>query len=115
MGLGCSHSIEDDKHLVDFPFSSEGRVHPQLWDHLQSEWIPSAYFDRGMHTEGSQFRTVALMELVQRFHPEERWDAVILDCHDDYQGIISIDDILKYDLRLASQRRSATSPPPSSA
>ncbi len=105
LGMGCSHGGGDDSYLSDFPFSGEGRVHPQVFDHLRSEWIPSAYFDRGMHTKGSQFRTVALTELVRRFHPEDRWDAVLLNCHDDYQGIISIDDILEYDLRLALEMK----------
>ncbi len=108
LGQGCSHGSGDDSYLADFPFSGEGRVHPQVLGHLRSEWIPSAYFDRGMHTEGSQFRAVALTELVQRFHPEERWDAVLLNCHDDYQGIISIDDILKYDLRMALEMKLAS-------
>lgn len=107
LGMGCSHSHGDDSYLVDFPFSTKGRVHPQVLEHLRSEWVASAYFDRGMHYEGSQFRAVALLELVQRFHPEERWDAVLLNCHDDYQGIISIDDILKYDLRLALEMKLA--------
>lgn len=108
LGQGCSYSSGEDSYLDDFPFSSEGRVHPQVLEHLHTEWIPSAYFDRGMHTEGSQFRAVALAEMVQRFQPEERWDAVLLDCHDDYQGIISIDDILKYDLRLALEMKLAS-------
>jgi mono/diheme cytochrome c family protein len=107
LGQGCSHSSGEVSYLDDFPFSSEGRVHPQVLEHLHSEWIPSRYFDRGMHTEESQFRAVALSELVQRFHPEERWDAVLLSCHDDYQGVISIDDIWKYDLRLALELKLA--------
>ncbi len=105
LGMGCSHGSGDDSYLKDFPFSMEGRVHPQVLEHLRSEWIDSAYFDRGMHTKGSQFRAVALTELVRRFHPEERWDAVLLNCHDDYQGIISIDDIISYDLRLALEMK----------
>ena len=108
MVLGCSHSGEKDSHLSDFPFSSEGRVHPQLFEYLRMEWIPSVYFDRGMHYEGSQFRTVRLTELVRRFHPEDRWDAVLLNCHDDYQGIISIHDILEYDLRLGLEMKLAS-------
>ncbi len=83
-------------------------MHPQVLEHLRSEWSDSAYFDRGMHYEGSQFRAVALTELVRRFHPEERWNAVLLDCRDDYQGIISIDDILTYDLRLALEMKLAS-------
>jgi len=101
MVLGCSHTNGEDSYLTDYPFSAEGRVHPQLFGHLRAEWIPSAYFDRGMHYEGSLFRAVGLTELVRRFHPENQWDAVLFNCHDDYQGIISIDDILEYDLRLA--------------
>jgi len=108
LGQGCTHGSRDDTYLADFPFSGDGRVHSQVLEHLRSEWIASAYFDRGMHTEGSQFRAVALRELVQRFHPEERWDALLLNCHDDYQGIISIDDILKYDLRMALEIKLAS-------
>ena len=107
MVLGCSHSGEKDSRLADFPFSSDGRVHPQLFDYLREEWIPSIYFDRAMHYEGSQFRAVGLTELVRRFHPEDNWNAVLLNCHDDYQGIISIDDILEYDLRLALEMKLA--------
>ena len=107
LGMGCSHGSGEDSYLADFPFSTEGRVHPQVLEHLHSDWIASAYFDRSMHTEGSQFRAVALTELVQRFHPEERWDAVLLECNDDYEGIISIDDILKYDIRLAVEMKLA--------
>ncbi len=107
LGAGCSHGSGEDSYLEDFPFSREGRVHPQVLEHLRSEWIASAYFDRGMHYDGSQFRAVTLTELVRRFHPEERWDAVLLNCHDDYQGIISIDDILSYDLRLALEMKLA--------
>jgi hypothetical protein len=107
MMLACSHNSGEDSSLADYPFSSEGRVHPQVLEHLRSEWIPSAYFDRGMHYEGSQFRTVRLTELIQRFHPEDKWSAVLLDCHDDYQGIISMDDILEYELRLALEMKLA--------
>ncbi len=108
LGMGCSHRGEDESVVVDFPFSEEGRVHPQLYEVMDSQWIPSTYFDQSMHTQGSQFRTVGLAELIQRYHPENRWDAVLFNCHDDYQGIISIDDILKYDLRLALEMKLAT-------
>ena len=86
LGMGCSHGSGDDSYLADFPFSEEGRVHPQLFERLDSQWIASAYFDQGMHTQGSQFRTVALAELIRKFRPENHWDALLLDCHDDYQG-----------------------------
>jgi len=100
LALGCSHAPEEDSSLRDFPFSQEGRVHPQVFRLLYSEWIPSAYFDRGLGYKGSQFSAVALTELIRKYRPEERWDAVLLECRDDYQGLVSIDDILQYDLRL---------------
>ena len=103
LAMGCSHT--KDPSLKDFPFSREGRVDPQVFELLRSEWIPSAYFDRGLHYEKSRFRAVALVELIRKFKPEERWDAVLLDCHDDYQGIISVTDILTYDLRLALEMK----------
>ena len=108
LGQGCSHSSGEGSSLVDFPFSDEGRVHPQVQEHLETEWITSAYFDRGLHTKGSKFRAIALRELVRKFRPEDRWDAVLLNCRDDYQGIISIGDILEYDLRLALEMKLAS-------
>lgn len=91
----------------DFPFSAEGRVNPALFDQLPQEWIASAYFDRAMHTQGSRFRVVSLATLIRKFRPEEQWDAVLLNCRDDYQGIISLDDILRYDLQLAMEMKLA--------
>jgi hypothetical protein len=105
LGQGCSHNRAEGSDSGNFPFSNEGRVHPQVLEQLQKEWIPSGYFDLGMHTDGSQFHAVAFMEMVQRFHPEERWNAVLLNCRDDYQGIISIEDVLEYDLRLALEMK----------
>jgi hypothetical protein len=106
--MACSQGSREGFSATDYPFSGEGRVHPQTLEELDSEWIPSFYFDRGMHTKGSRFRAVALAEMIRRFHPEDRWDAVLLDCYDDYQGIISIDDILEFDLRLALELKLAS-------
>ena len=106
--MGCAHEMGADSERSDFPFSKDGRVDPRVFDLLLSEWIPSTYFDRGLHYEGSQFRVVALTELVRRFQPEDRWDAVLIDCRDDYQGLISIEDILEYDLRIALDMKLAT-------
>ena len=78
MVLGCSHSGDKDSRRTGFPFSSEGRVDPQVFDYLRMEWIPSTYFDRAMHYEGSQFRAVGLTEFVRRFHPEDNWNALLL-------------------------------------
>jgi hypothetical protein len=108
LGMACSHGSGEGSSLADYPFSEEGRVHPQVLEDLRSEWILSFYFDRGLHYEGSQFRAVALAEMIRKFHPEDRWDAVLLNCHDDYQGIISIGDILEFDLRLALEMKLAS-------
>jgi len=99
------------RDAVGFPFSEDGRLDPVVFGQLRSQWIASAYFDRGMHYEGSRFRAVALAELIRKYRPEERWDAVLLECHDDYQGLISISDILNYDLRLALEMKLAPGRP----
>ena len=90
---------------IGFPFAPDGRLDPVVFGQMRSEWIASAYFDRGMHTEGSRFRVVSLAELIRRYQPEERWDAVLLECHDDYQGLLSLSDILNFDLRLALEMK----------
>ena len=94
--------VRDD---IGFPFAPDGRLDPLVFGQMRSEWIASAYFDRGMHTEGSRFRVVSLAELIRRYQPEERWDAVLLECHDDYQGLLSLSDILQFDLRLALEMK----------
>ena len=70
-------------------------------DSLPSRWMPSAYFDRGMGTDGARFEVVSLTQLVAGKKGE--FDAVLLNCYDDYQGILSIEDIKKYDLQLATR------------
>lgn len=66
------------------------------------ETIKSSYFDRAMSYEGSQLRVISLASLADSLHPGGRADALLLNCFDDYQGILSLDDIRRYDLKLAT-------------
>ena len=65
--------------------------------------ISSVYFDRAMHYKGSLFRAISLERLVGYYDPQGLSDGILLDCFDDYQGIVSVEDIKKYDLQLATQ------------
>ncbi len=67
--------------------------------------LASPYFDRGMDYQNSRFRAVPLASMVDRFDPRGETDAVLLNCFDDYQGIVSIRDIRRYDLHLATRIR----------
>ncbi len=62
----------------------------------------SSYFDKAMDYRGSTFKTISFARLIDRFKQGEGADAVLLNCRDDYQGILSIEDIRRYDLRLAT-------------
>ncbi len=68
---------------------------------MENQWMTSAYFDRAMGTKGARFQAVPFSQLVARNEGEA--DAVLLNCFDDYQGIVSVADIRKYDLQLATR------------
>jgi len=38
---------------------------------------------------------------LKKYSPDKNLDAILLNCADDYQGIISINDVKNYDLQLA--------------
>lgn len=65
--------------------------------------ISSRYFDKALDYEGSKFRAISFAELVRFFDPKGQSDAVLLNCFDDYQGILSIADIERYDIQLATR------------
>jgi hypothetical protein len=84
-----------------------GRMYSELWTRPRLESlgmleISSKYFDRAMHSSDSRFSTITFSRLLEEFPLKRGEDAVLLNCFDDYQGIISIDDIHRYDLRLAT-------------
>lgn len=68
-----------------------------------SKEISSLYFDKALDYEGSKFRVISLAGLVRLFDPKGQSDAVLLECFDDYQGILSIADIERYDIQLATR------------
>ena len=68
---------------------------------LNKKWIFSFYFDRSMKYENSLFEVVSLSSLLSKYNLNEDVNAILLLCADDYQGVISFDDIKRYDLQLA--------------
>jgi len=68
---------------------------------LEKKWISSTYFDRGLKYENSRLEVVSLSGLLKRYNSDKSLDAILLNCADDYQGIISINDVKKYDLQMA--------------
>ena len=72
-----------------------------IFDSLEKKWISSGYFDRGMSYKNSRLEVVSLHDLLKSYDFNADLDAILLNCADDYQGIISIDDVQKYDLQIA--------------
>ncbi|MFQ5450731.1 MAG: c-type cytochrome [Nitrospinaceae bacterium] len=70
---------------------------------LGTEEVGSPYFDRAMNYRGSRFRVISFSRLVDRFDPAGTGNAVLLNCFDDYQGILTVADIRRYRLRLATR------------
>lgn len=88
--------------------NSAGRMLSEIWtgrklESLGTREISSEYFDRAMHTSGSRFSATAFSLLMEKFALKRGEDAVLLNCFDDYQGILSLDDVYQYDLRLATR------------
>ena len=68
---------------------------------LNKKWIFSFYFDRSMKYKNSLFEVASLTSLLNKYNLNEEVNSILLLCADDYQGIISFDDIKRYDLQLA--------------
>jgi len=75
--------------------------HP-VFDELNRKWVSSFYFDRGMNYTNSRFEVVSFSQLLDRYDSIDSFDAILLNCVDDYQGIVSADDVRRYDLQLAT-------------
>ena len=93
---------------------SSGQMFSEIWtghkldsldflDSLGAQQISSEYFDKAMHMSDSRFSAVSFSQLLQQFKLKRGEDAVLLNCFDDYQGILSLNDIHRYDLRLATK------------
>lgn len=87
------------KEMADEP----GERNRDRLESLGAEEIFSAYFDKALGYKDSKFHVVSLSKLVTHFDPEGLSDAVLLNCFDDYQGILSVADIKKYDIQLATR------------
>lgn len=90
------------------PITDESELSPlsitlndSIFNSLEKKWISSFYFDRGMKYKNSRFEVVSLSRLLEKYSASKNLDAILLNCADDYQGIISVDDIQRYDLQLA--------------
>lgn len=64
--------------------------------------VESSYFDRAMNYQDTRLRVVSLARLAETLYPGGEVDALALNCFDDYQGIVSLEDVKRYDLRLAT-------------
>ncbi len=102
----------DDKrrvYQIIGPAIAEEPSTPSKWTLEQLERrvgqreISSRYFDKALGYEGSKFRVISFAKLVELFDPKGLSDAVLLNCFDDYQGILSIADIKRYDIQLATR------------
>jgi len=111
--LFCIGSLNaDDKgrvYQIIAPAIAEEPSTPSKWTLEQLEErvgqreISSRYFDKGFGYEGSKLRVISFAGLVELFDPKGLSDAVLLNCFDDYQGILSIADIKRYDIQLATR------------
>ena len=87
---------------------SAGRMFSEIWttpklETLGMRQISSEYFDRATHMSDSRFSVISFSKLLTKFSLKHGEDAVLLNCFDDYQGILSLDDVYRYDLRLATK------------
>lgn len=111
IGIPCCSAIEkiavgEQRVFLITHADFTGRMFSEIWttrrfESIGLQEISSNYFDRAMHTNDSKFLTVSFSRLLEKFLLKRKEDAVLLNCFDDYQGILSLSDILQYDLRLA--------------
>jgi hypothetical protein len=85
-----------------------GKISSEFWttaklEKLGVKTISSSYFDRAMKYDDTEFKVVSLLKLISQFELKSGEDAIVLNCFDDYQGILPISDALKYDLQLATK------------
>jgi len=73
------------------------------FDELERKWISSSYFDKGMNYKNSRLEVVSFSGLLNSYGVSDEIDAILLNCADDYQGIVSVEDVRRYDLQLATK------------
>ena len=87
---------------------SFGKASSKLWTLAQIEALgarrmSSSYFDRALKYSGTEFKAVSILKLIDQFQLKNGEDAILLNCFDDYQGLLSLSDIHRYDLHLATK------------
>ncbi len=85
-----------------------GKISSEFWttdklEKLGVKTISSSYFDRAMKYDDVELKVVSLLKIISQFKLKNGEDAILLNCFDDYQGILPISDVLKYDLQLATK------------
>ncbi len=78
-------------------------ISDSVFDELGRKWITSSYFDEGMNYQGSRLEVVSFSDLLDKYIERDDVDAILLNCADDYQGIVSVQDVRRYDLQLATK------------
>jgi hypothetical protein len=110
VGLGSERIY---RITVSDPF---GRISSEFWtiaklEKLGVQTISSSYFDRAMKYDDAELKVVSLLKIISQFELKSGEDAILLNCFDDYQGILPISDALKYDLQLATKIELGSSKP----
>ena len=87
---------------------SLGRISSEFWTVAKFKTLgvrkmSSSYFDLAMKYSGTEFEAISLLKLISQFQLKNGEDAILLNCFDDYQGILPISDIIRYDLHLATK------------
>ena len=89
-------------------YDSFGKVSSKLWtianiEALGARRMSSSYFDRALKYSDTEFDAVSLLKIIDQFQLKNDEDAILLNCFDDYQGLLSLSDIHKYDLHLVTK------------
>jgi hypothetical protein len=93
-----------------------GKISSEFWtisklEKLGVKTISSSYFNRAMNYNDAELKVVSLLKIISQFELKSGEDAILLNCFDDYQGILPISDALKYDLQLATKIELSSSKP----
>jgi hypothetical protein len=101
-------NVEEKKIFWVTHADSSGQMVSEIWTETKLEALgmqetSSLYFDRAMNWSDSRFSAINFSDLVKRFVLKRGEDAVLMNCFDDYQGILSLDNVFRYDLMLATK------------
>ena len=93
----------DRTYTLSWPvLAKQVRLTGKELEDLGGREVASSYFDRAMSYKNSRFISLPF-ENILRHYPEGEADAVLLDCVDDYQGLLSLADVRRFGLELATR------------